>query len=231
LLEKACLLDPYQPRAWEQLASVLEAQGHADRALQMMKQASTLRQHDIRHDYALTGALAPAPVAPAAVAPSPWPEGLARTELRQTGAVIGVHRVAASTPVPLPIARGEPVDRLEGIGGIGGVRLEISNGNGARGMAAAWKRRLAGPEWKSVRLTNEKPYAVQATRIEYRNDPDAGIAARALAHRLGLPAPRMLPNDAAVAARTDLRIVLGWDQRSAVAAAASVAGQDTVPAP
>ncbi|MBB3223772.1 LytR C-terminal domain-containing protein [Pseudoduganella umbonata] len=223
LLERACVLDPHQPRAWEHLASVLEAQGHADRALQMMSQARTLRTHDIRHDYALTGTRAPqaamsAAAVPAALGPSPWPDGLARTELRKTGAVIEVHRVTAAAAQPLPAKdERDGADELYGKGGDGAVRLEISNGNGARGMAAAWKRRLAGPEWKSVRLTNEKPYAVPVTRIEYRGDANAFAVARALARRLGLPAPQQLANGAA---RTDLRIVLGWDQRTLAAPAA-----------
>jgi hypothetical protein len=88
------------------------------------------------------------------------------------------------------------------------VRLEISNGNGVRGMAADWAQRLRDVQWKSVRLTNAKPFTVPVTRIEVRDDPAALAVARALAERLGLPAPRQ-----AAAGAADLRIVLGWDQR------------------
>lgn len=236
LLEKACLLDPRQPRTWEHLASVLEAQGHTERALQMMKQARALRMHDIGHDYALTGrasdAVVPGAAASAPADPSPWPEGLARTELRQAGAVVEVHRVAAKVlPAPPQLAKGKREDDLDGQGDYAGVRLEISNGNGTRGMAAAWKRRLAGLEWQSVRLTNEKPYAVAVTRIEYRGDATAGAVARALADRLGLPSPQKLAEGAAVAARADVRIVLGWDQRGTAMPAAKAAMQGSLQAP
>lgn len=240
LLEKACVLDPFQPLAWEHLATVLEALGQTDRALQMMKQARTLRMHDIRRDYALKGGQAPDAPAPkipmaAAVAtpsgPSPWPEGLARTELRQAGAVIEVRRVEAAAAVPPRTARPFARAGHEGIDESGGVRLEISNGNGTRGMAAAWKRQLAGPEWKSVRLTNEKSFAVPVTRIEYRGNAETGIVARALARRLGLPAPTMLAEGLPVATRTDLRIVLGWDQRIAAAPAGRKPAQASLQAP
>jgi hypothetical protein len=230
LLEKACLLDPYQPHTWEQLASALEAQGQGERAGQMKKQAHALRMHDIRHDYALTGVRAPAVAVNKVPEPSPWPEGLARTELRQTGAVIEVHTMAAAGPAQLPLAQGnrDDGDGFHGNGGDRGVRLEISNGNGARGMAAAWKRRLAGPAWQSVRLTNEKPYAVPVTRIEYRGDAEMGAVARALASRLGLPAPKLLADGAA---RSDLRIVLGWDQRAVPAPAVKIPAQGAMQAP
>lgn len=236
LLEKACLLDPYQPRTWEQLASALEAQGQGERAGQMKKQAHALRMHDIRHDYALTGVRAPAVAVNKVPEPSPWPEGLARTELRQTGAVIEVHTMAAAAPVVAggpaqqPLAQGKRDDGevSHGNGGYRGVRLEISNGNGARGMAAAWKRQLAGPAWQSVRLTNERPYAVPMTRIEYRGDAEMGAVARALASRLGLPAPKLLAEGAA---RSDLRIVLGWDQRAVPAPAVKIPAQGAMQAP
>jgi tetratricopeptide (TPR) repeat protein len=235
MLEKACVLDPYRPLAWEHLATVLEALGQTERALQMMKQARALQTHDIAQDYALTGARAPTRE-PAMAGLSPWPEGLARTELRQAGAVVEVHRVAAPA-VPPPqaapptAAKGESANGSNGSGGNAGLRLEISNGNGAPGMAAQWKRRLAGPEWKSVRLTNEKPFSVPVTRIEYHGDTGAGVVARALAGRLGLAAPTALPDGAAVVARSDLRIVLGWDQRPAAAPADKEPARVAVQAP
>lgn len=260
MLKRACVLDPSQPVTWEHLASVLEAVGQTGRALQMMKQARTLRTHDIRRDYALTGAsdtAASAADAPAPRRASPWPEDMPRTELRQVGAVVEVHRVAAHRvaepveappvlpavrqaampaatqpvanaamqPVTMTVAQAksepEPVVESEAApqsdsAAAGGVRLEISNGNGVRGMAANWARRLQGPQWKSVRLTNVKPFSVARTRIEHARDPDATAVAQALAERLGLPAPKARPDDAP-AGRSDLRIVLGWDQRTATA--------------
>ncbi|TWI46093.1 tetratricopeptide repeat protein [Pseudoduganella flava] len=213
MLRKACVLDPYQPATWEHLAAVLETQGETDKALRMMKQARMLRSHDIRGDYALTGAEPPAAAAQPAVQPaeaSPWPAGLARTELHQAGGVVEVRHVPAAAsgaePAAVPPAPRVPSAPSEATA----VGLEISNGNGVRGMAAAWARRLRDVQWKSVRLTNVKPFAVPVTRIEYRDDPAAQAVARSLAERLGLPAPRP-----AAAGASDLRIVLGWDQRDA----------------
>ncbi len=212
MLEQACVLDPYRPVAWEQLAGVLAATGDTQRALQMTKQARMLRSHDIRQDYALTGAAVPAATAPAASAEpreTPWPAGLARTEVVQAGAVVEVRRVAAVVPAPAAAAPAATVATA--------VKLEISNGNGVRGMAAAWARRLREPAfaaWPSlrltnVRLTNVKPFAVPVSRIEYRDTPDIGKLAQALAARLGM---RAMP----AGGTADLRIVLGWDQRADV---------------
>jgi tetratricopeptide (TPR) repeat protein len=236
VLGKACLLDPYRPLAWEQLAAVLEALGQPERARQMMEQARALRTQGIRRDDASTGERAPAAPVPAVEAPGPWPQGIARIELRQAGAVIEVHRVAAAAAQPpLPLAESGDGDGGNGDGGNGkssnGLRLEISNGNGERGMAAAWKQRLAGPQWKSVRLTNAKSYAVAVTRIEYRGDANAAGAALALARRLGLPAPRMLAEGAAGMDRADLRIVLGRDRRGVAAPAGEMVAQGAVQVP
>lgn len=204
MLEQACVLDPYRPLAWEQLAGVLEATGDTQRALRMTKQARMLRTHDIRQDYALTGAAVPAAAASAA-RETPWPADLARTEVRRVGAVVEVRRVAAVAPVPVVEENASP------------LKLEISNGNGVRGMAAAWARRLREPAFASVRLknvrltnvrlTNVRPFAVPVSRIEYRDTPDAGKLAQALAARLGM---RATP----ASGTADLRIVLGWDQRA-----------------
>jgi len=242
MLEQACMLDPYRPLAWEHLATVLDALGQADRALQMTKQARALRKHDIRQDYAMTrpdrtgrqaASALPAP-APAQRA-MPWPADMMRTEVRQVGAVFEVHRVAApAVTAASPITREPSVTAIASIASApsgapgsaaAGMRLEISNGNGVCGMAAAWARRLEGQQWKSVRLSNAKPFGVRATRIEYREG--TAVAARALAQRLGLPMPRVMP--AGGPAKTDLRIVLGRDQR--MDAAGRIAAQATLQAP
>lgn len=226
----ACVRDPLQPVAWEHLGAVLQTLGQTDLALQMMRQARLLRTHDLRGDYAVAGGTAPA-AAPVDRAPehSLWPADLARTEVRAVGAaLVEVHRVApqtaAAAPVPLPgpklvsaplaaplAAPAAPVDAPAR----GGLRLEISNGNGVRGMAAAWARdrKVTDIGWKSVRLTNTRPFAVPVTRLEYGAQGEE--VARLLSRRLGLPAPRAV----AVKADADLRIVLGWDRRAAAPAA------------
>jgi tetratricopeptide (TPR) repeat protein len=54
-LEKACLLDPLNYRTWQLLGEVLRQQGQEERARQMLRQADTLRRHDLRADVAATG--------------------------------------------------------------------------------------------------------------------------------------------------------------------------------
>jgi tetratricopeptide (TPR) repeat protein len=222
MLEKACLLDPYQPQAWERLAGVLAQLGQADRAGRMAQQAASLRQHDIRADYGRGGSgssvrpltqIADSPP-PAAQGTGTLPAGLARTEIRQVGAMLELHRIApvnADRNVVAVAGAGNAIAPTAPVAmpGKTGLRLEISNGNGVRGMAAAWARQLQGPQWQSVRLTNARPYAVPATSIEYRAGAHTATVAHALAQRLGLPAPRPLDDGVSGA---DLRIVLGQDR-------------------
>jgi len=230
MLVWACLRDPLQPVAWEHLGAVLQTLGQTDLALQMMRQARVLRSHDLRGDYKVAGGTAPsAAVVDGAPEHSLWPAGLARTEVRAVGgAVVEVRRVAPPvapvlTPVPMPVPTPAPVLVSVSLPASAsapaapvdappqpGLRLEISNGNGVRGMAAAWarERKITAIGWRSVRLTNTRPFAVPVTRLEFGADGEE--VARLLARRLGLPAPRA----AAADARADLRIVLGWDRRA-----------------
>jgi tetratricopeptide (TPR) repeat protein len=206
-LEKACVLDPLQPLAWEHLAAVLETTGQTERALRMMKQARTLRDHDLRVDYAVAGTpmahAAPKPAAPAA---SLWPADLARTEVLPVGAALVEVRRVAPHALPEPARPVAPA----------GLRLEISNGNGVTGMAAAWARddRIRAMRWDSVRLTNTRPFGVRITRIEYGSGGEA--VAQVLSERLGLRPPQAVQGSGAA----DLRIVLGHDRRPAPAPAA-----------
>lgn len=50
------------------------------------------------------------------------------------------------------------------------TRLEVSNGNGVRGMAAAVARRLREEGVQVVRLTNTIPFNVAQTRVEVRSN-------------------------------------------------------------
>ena len=218
----SCLRDPLQPLAWEHLSAVLQTLGQTDLALQMMRQARMLRTHDLRGDYAVAGGAAPpVPAAEGAREQSLWPADLAHTEVRSVGAaLVEVRRIAApqasppSAPAPLRVSVSLPVSGPVApvdISAQPGLRLEISNGNGVRGMAAAWARdsKVTQVGWQSVRLTNTRPFAVPVTRLEYGAHGEE--VARLLSQRLGLPAPQA----ALDSARADLRIVLGWDRRPA----------------
>ncbi|MBJ7309517.1 LytR C-terminal domain-containing protein [Rugamonas sp. CCM 8940] len=87
------------------------------------------------------------------------------------------------------------------------LRLEISNGNGVAGMAAALARIMSGGGLQVVRLSNVRHFAVPSSHIEYPQVQEG--AARALAARLGLRAQAQTEARGGV----DLRIVLGRDLR------------------
>jgi hypothetical protein len=175
-LEQACVADPANAQTWERLSGALEVLGQEQRARAMAQQARSLREHDLAQDYAL----------------------LARTEVRQVGAaMVEVRRIPADSE-----GEGLPASAATQVGLP--ARLEISNGNGVRGMAAAWGRQLQGGQWQVVRLTNTRPFAVARTRLEYRDDQEP--AAQALAQRLG---GAVLT--AGATGQADLRIVLGHD--------------------
>lgn len=181
-LEKACVLEPGNPQAWERLAALLETMGQGVRALDAMRQARELRER--------------AAVVPPAVPPQQdlWPADMARTEVRQVGGgLVEVLRVPAALAVP--------AQPMQGV-----ARLEISNGNGVRGLAAAWAQRLREQGLQVVRLTNTRPFNVRRTRVEVA---DSGATLLpSVAARLGVD---VVPGRLAPAARSEVRVVLGAD--------------------
>jgi hypothetical protein len=118
------------------------------------------------------------------------------------GAMVLLRRVAA--PAPL-IASARPPQPAASAAYGPPVRLEISNGNGVTGMAAALARTMRGDDVKVVRLTNVRPFVVPVSRVEYRADQQ--VAARALATRLGMT----VAASGEAQQRGDVRIVLGRD--------------------
>lgn len=82
--------------------------------------------------------------------------------------------------------------------------LEIANGNGVPGAARATALRVRDPALRVVRLSNERGFGVQRTRIEYRP------SLRALAQQL---AQQVQPDAVLIEApphlTTSLRLVLG----------------------
>ncbi|GJI91348.1 LytR C-terminal domain-containing protein [Duganella hordei] len=189
-LEQACLQAPLDAARWERLAAALEADGQRERAATMYQQASTLRTHDIRRDYALLKEHK------AETPPEAADTAMPRTEIRQLGAaLVQVMRVGAATQAQTQTPAPENT----------GLRLEISNGNGIAGAAARLARILKAEGIKTTRLTNVKNFGVPISRIEYQGDQQ--LPAQALSRRLGLPLHAR--SDKSVYA--DMRIVLGRD--------------------
>jgi tetratricopeptide (TPR) repeat protein len=199
-LEQACLLDPLNALAWRQLAQVLERLGQHERAALMRRQAASLQEHDLRRDMAVLRNEVPPQDVPVA-APVPDAPAMARIEITQGDGMARLQRVPAavrSVPVTVPE---QPLPAAA----VPQPRLEIVNGNGVPGMAAALARSLAGGTVQVVRLANETSFQVARTRIEYR--PGQEQAARQLARLLGA----QVQTQAAACPASELRLVLGRD--------------------
>ena len=199
-LERACMLDPLNHRAWRHLGSALEKLGQGERAQLMYKQASTLEQHDFKADYTLvrrSGVVAPAA-----------PDGWAATEVRQTGS--GMFELRRAAPVPsapadsseaVAEAETQPVEKPPAAT----AKLEIRNGNGVTGMARRLARELGDASLRVIRLSNEKGFNVEHTRVEYQG-AFRGAATR-LAERFG----GANVHEVADGTAADVRLVIGRD--------------------
>jgi tetratricopeptide (TPR) repeat protein len=236
-LERACVLDPLNYRAWRHLGSSLEKLGQHERAQLMFQQASTLEQHDFKADYALAkrsgGAAIDGAVRSASVA-----DGWAATEVRRTGSGMFELRRAAPAPAmparpaaapmpampepaaaPLaleepaaeadaaPVAETSPVEEGAVEEGMAAeiTKLEIRNGNGVRGMARSLARNMADPGLRVVRLSNEKGFNVEQTRVEYQSA--FREAATRLAERFGGASLHEVES----CNTADVRLVIGRD--------------------
>lgn len=239
-LEKACLLDPLNARGWRHLGSALRKLGQEQRAALMFRQADALQRNDFAADYALArGSTVPAIVS-AVDAPPRTTQDWATRELDASGGVIDLRAAAQAPRPPQPSVPAAAPDVTDGRGPAQGaelaaaitapvdmpattlstaagpqppVRLEVRNGNGVRGMAARTARRIASDSLKVVRLSNEKGFGVERTRIEY----EAGFrdAASRLAEKFG--AATMVEVDNCW--KADMRLVLGKDRKVGLAAA------------
>lgn len=224
-LEGACLLDPLNYRAWRHLGSSLEKIGQTERAQLMYKQASTLEQHDFKSDYALAQRKGVAAI-DGAVRTGPAPDGWAKTEVRQTGSgMFELRRAAPPTPMPvaatppaplaaavtIPVAAPsveaiEETQPEEAAGTVEEVaKLEIRNGNGVTGMARSLARKMDDRGLRVVRLSNEKRFNVEHTRVEYQGA--FREAATKLAERFGGATLQEVES----CNTADMRLVIGRD--------------------
>jgi tetratricopeptide (TPR) repeat protein len=228
-LEKACLLDPLNHRAWHHLGSALEKLGQHERAQQMLQQASALATHDFKVDYSLAQRNGVAAIDSAVAAEHPA-DVYPVSELHQTeSGIFELRRSGAASPAPaLPTAPAPataPADSdpspapsaladalaagrepaLPPSRSPDNTNLEIRNGNGVTGMARRLARKLGDAGVRVTRLSNQKGFNVEHTRIEYQ--PGFRDAAVRLAERFG---------DAALveverSETADVRLVLGRD--------------------
>lgn len=109
-LERACVLDPLNPRGWLHLGSALRKLGKHERAEMMFRQGATLERHEFTVDYALArGSNVPAIVNAVAAPPRPSDDWAAR-ELDASGGVIDLRgittqpRLVEAQPQPVVVA-------------------------------------------------------------------------------------------------------------------------------
>lgn len=86
-------------------------------------------------------------------------------------------------------------------------RIEVSNGNGVTGMAKKVGKLLQGGGYPAARLTNQKPFQVQLTQIQYRD----GYQAQARQLQSSLPGQPALILSHDMKADIGIRLVLGKD--------------------
>jgi Tfp pilus assembly protein PilF len=221
-LEKACLLDPLNHRTWQGLGETLQQLGQGERAAQMLRQASALRDHDFHADYAAAegGARLPA-IEQALKTPQRPDQDWAFVEVTsRPDGMLELHRVvparSASPAMPaapvLPAAPSTPKadSSLPAV-----VALEISNGNGHQGLARLMSRQLHDADVKVVRLTNEKGFAVRQTHIEYQP------AFRGVAERLAKRFGASKPVEVSMTGRANVRLVIGRDLSAGLIASRS----------
>ncbi|QNA90789.1 LytR C-terminal domain-containing protein [Massilia sp. Dwa41.01b] len=207
-LEKACVLDPLDHRAWHNLGETLRRLGQDERAERMFRQASALRDHDFQRDYTVAGGTAVAAIQVAVAAPVRAEREWAATEVRTTAdgmlelvrlpsqrAIAQALPAREPDPLPAPPPRTRPDV----------VLVEIRNGNGVTGMARALSRQVDGDGLQVTRLSNEKGFKVRRTRIEH------GPAHRDAAQRLAERFDDVQLVEVVTCTSTDLRLVLGQD--------------------
>ncbi|MDB5746043.1 MAG: hypothetical protein JWP72_891 [Massilia sp.] len=209
-LERACLLDPLDHRAWHNLGESLRRLGQVDRAALMLRQAKALREHNFQSDHAAVGGTAVAAIEAAVAMPARPDPGWAATEVRTAadGTLellrVPAQRVIAAAapqrePAPLP-----PAERRPDL-----VLLEIRNGNGVTGMARALSRQVKDDGLQVTRLSNAKGFNVRRTRIEH-GAAFRGAAER-LAERLAGSFDKVQVVQVDNCKPTDMRLVLGRD--------------------
>ena len=87
------------------------------------------------------------------------------------------------------------------------LKLEVANGNGIAGMASKVGQFLHSQGYRAARLTNQKPFQVRMTQIQYRN----GYQTEAQTLQASLPEMAELVEQNNMRADIGIRLLLGKD--------------------
>lgn len=110
---------------------------------------------------------------------------------------------AVTAPAPVP-AKQENLAQL---------RLEVSNGNGVTGFARNVSQYLGKQGYRTARLTNQKPFQIQTSQIQYRE----GFRNEAQRLKSALPGNMELVQNNKLRADIQARLLLGKDTTREVA--------------
>ena len=114
--------------------------------------------------------------------------------------LVAMQKLPAAAPVPRP-------------GPLAPSRLDVANADGTPGLARRVGVMLGQRGFPVARLSNERPYGQRTTRVQYR--PGYLLQAEALGKMID--GPVVLTPVASLAARADVRVVLGRDTQRAMA--------------
>lgn len=213
-IRRALTLEPGFERAWDNLARLAAARGDA----RLAEKARTRHLEGIPEALDLVTAreMAARPAPRDERAPQRASAGKIRNASgfqliaanREVQAENGRVQLAAAPAAPArPAPVGEPAQ----------FRLELTNGNGVTGFATRLGRLLKSEGIAVSRITNQKPYSVLTTTIEYQ--PGYEVPARSLAAQTGIPGNLV---EAKQPRRgTDIRMVLGRDAADRASARAA----------
>lgn len=244
MLEKATQLDPANKRALNNLGLAYAKVDHHEESVQMFSQAAALdhsanmnaTKQSSAEKMAISNQTLPSTSErgraeilsdPQAVHEDtlalPKDRGVIRSassdaiysEIKPVGTTIEVSKNTyewhASMPTFTAVIAEPAVEKLSGPPD---VKIEVSNGNGITGMAAKVGRFLKNGGYQDVRLTNQKPYSVSKTQIQYRKRYQA--EAKLLQISLPESSPALLQrND--LRSDVGIRLVLGQDIATHVA--------------
>lgn len=126
--------------------------------------------------------------------------GDSRVQLVQVSPAVSELRTQ-SQPAPTRISNTQSIPGTEKI------RIEVSNGNGITGMARKVGQNLRLEGYSAIRLTNQKPFTVGASQIQYR----AGYEEAAKRLQASLPVQPELVQRDDLRMDINVRLVLGKD--------------------
>lgn len=126
----------------------------------------------------------------------------ARTQVVAVAANVYTLEVPARHSAPPATATGAPMAPK--------ARLEVANGNGITGLATQAAAHLASAGHAAIRRTNQPPYRLPATEIQYRPGYEMQAGALQTTLRSGIP----LVASHTLRADVQVRLVLGRDIRS-----------------